>query len=876
MSNNKDDFQSKSIEDVLKELNTDKEKGLSDSEVKERIQKYGLNEIPEKEETFLHRILRRFWGPIPWMIEIAAILSAAVQKWEDFGIITALLLVNAFIDLWQESKALSALSVLKEKLAKKATVLRNSVFSSIDAKELVPGDIIKIKIGEILPADVKLIEGEYLQIDQSALTGESMPVTKHSNDTAYANSVAKQGEMISVVTLTGLNTYFGKTVSLVAKAEKEQKSHFQKMVIKVGNYLIFTTIIMAVIIILTALYRHENMIDILRFTLVLTVAAIPVALPAVLTVTMAVGAINLAKKQAIVSRLASIEELAGIDILCSDKTGTLTKNQMTVAVPITYSGFDVKDLMIFAALSSKEENNDPIEIPVFDYLKKNNLYEDLKNYKVEKFTPFDPVNKRTQAVVNKNDEKFIITKGAPQVILKLSAKSIDINLVSKSVSDFAGKGYRTLGTAIKKEEDKDFKFVGIIPLYDPPRDDAKETIAQANKLGLNVKMVTGDNVAIAKQISLQLGLNTNILEVDELKSSNSAEFIKMTEILAKTIHQKLNPDLPESKVNEFAQEVSKEIESAFQTENVGKDLSKKHESEMLKLIEESGGFAQVFPEDKYSIVEQLQKGGHIVGMTGDGVNDAPALKKADAGIAVAGATDAARAAADLVLMAPGISVIIDAVKQARVIFERMNSYAIYRIAETLRVILFMTLAILIFNFYPVTAIMIIMLALLNDIPIITIAYDNTKIDPYPVKWNNRELFGLSTLLGIAGVISSFLIFFLLETYSNLPQALIQSAIFTKLIIAGHATIFNTRTNDWFFKKPFPSKSLLLASLLTAFLGLIVGVYGIFVPAIGWKWGLIVTVYAFAWFLFNDTVKVFFYRNFIKENKIFHKFFGQKQ
>ncbi len=874
-ADSQDDFQSKSIEDVLKELGTNLKTGLSDAEVQARIKKYGLNEIPEKEETFLHRVLRRFWGPIPWMIEIAALLSAAVQKWDDFVIISTLLFVNAFIDLWQESKALSALSVLKKKLAKKATVLRNGIFSSIDSKGLVPGDIIKIKIGEILPTDVKLIEGEYIQIDQSALTGESLPVTKHPNDTAYANSVAKQGEMISVVTLTGSNTYFGKTVSLVAKAEKEQRSHFQKMVVKVGNYLIFTTVSLAIIIILTALYRHENMINILRFTLVLTVAAIPVALPAVLTVTMAVGAIALSKKQAIVSRLASIEELAGIDILCSDKTGTLTKNLMTVAAPITYTGFDIKDLMIFAALSSKEENNDPIEVPVYDYLKKNNLYDQLKYYKVEKFTPFDPVNKRTEAVVSRNNEMLTITKGAPQVILKLSAKSVDSDRVSKTVNDFAKKGYRTLGAAVKKGDDKDFKFVGIIPLYDPPRDDAKETIAEANKLGLNVKMVTGDNVAIAKQISDQLGLNSNILEADELKSGNNVEFIKMTEILAKTIQQKLNPDLPEAKIKEFAQEVSKEIEATFHEENIGKDKVKKHESEVLRLIEESGGFAQVFPEDKYTIVEQLQKGGHIVGMTGDGVNDAPALKKADAGIAVAGATDAARAAADLVLMAPGISVIIDAVKQARVIFERMNSYAVYRIAETIRVIFFMTLAILIFNFYPVTAIMIIILALLNDIPIITIAYDNTKIDPFPVKWNNRELFGLSTLLGIAGVISSFLIFFLLESYSNLSQPLIQAAIFTKLIIAGHATIFNTRTSDWFFKKPFPSKSLLIASLSTAFLGLIVGVYGIFVPAIGWKWGLIVTGYALAWFLFNDAVKVFFYRNFIRENKIFHKFFNKE-
>jgi H+-transporting ATPase len=867
MTDDKNDYKSKTIEEVLKEFNTNKETGLSEAEASDRVSKYGLNEIPEKEETFLHRVLRRFWGPIPWMIELAAILSAVVQKWDDFGIITALLFVNAGIDLWQESKALSALSVLKQKLAKKATVMRDGIFKSIDAKELVPGDIIKIKIGEILPADVKLIEGEYLQIDQSALTGESLPVTKHSSDIAYANSVAKQGEMISVVTLTGLNTYFGKTVSLVAKAEKEQKSHFQKMVIKVGNYLIFTTLVMVIIIILTALYRHEDMINIFRFALVLTVAAIPVALPAVLTVTMAVGAINLAKKQAIVSRLASIEELAGIDILCSDKTGTLTKNQMTVADPVTYSGYKIDELMIFAGISSKEENNDPIEVPIFDFLRNKNLYDKLKDYKVEKFTPFDPVNKRTEAIVVKDGKRIVITKGAPQVILKLSSNSVDADTVNRTINEFANKGYRTLGTALRKNEENKFTFVGIIPLYDPPRDDAKETLAEAANLGLNVKMVTGDNVAIAKQISAQLGLSSNVLEADELKSGQSLQFLMMSEILAKTIHKQLRPDLPEDKIKELAMEVSKEFESTLQAESPALDKNKKHESEMLQIIEEAGGFAQVFPEDKYTIVEQLQKGDHIVGMTGDGVNDAPALKKADAGIAVAGATDAARAAADLVLMAPGISVIVDAIKQARVIFERMNSYAVYRIAETIRVIFFMTLSILIFNFYPVTAIMIIILALLNDIPIITIAYDNTKIDPFPVKWNNRELFGLSTLLGVAGVISSFLIFYILETYSGLSQALIQSAIFTKLIIAGHATIFNTRTSDWFFKKPFPS---------TAALGLFVGVYGIFIPAIGWKWGLIVTVYALTWFLFNDTVKVFFYRNFIKKDKIFHKFFGQVQ
>ncbi len=856
-----------SVEEVLQELKTDSAYGLSNEEVAKRIQEQGLNEIPEKEESAIHRIFRRFWGPIPWMIEIAAILSAVVKRWEDFGIITALLLVNAVIDFWQESKALNALKVLKGKLAHKSTVFREGAFREIDAKGLVAGDIIKIKIGEILPADVKLISGEFLQVDQSALTGESLPVTRHAGDIAYANAIVKQGEMLGVVINTGMNTYFGKTVALVAKAQKEQRSHFQKMVVKVGDYLIFMTLIMAAIILLAAVYRHENMLEIFRFTLVLTVAAIPVALPAVLTVTMAVGAMSLAKKQAIVSRLAAIEELAGIDILCSDKTGTLTKNQMTIAEPVTFERYSSDDLMLFAALASKEENSDPLETPVFLYLKEHKIYDKIKNYSQENFKPFDPVSKRTEAVIRSGKEHFVVTKGAPQVILKLCGKNIEKDTVTGPVNKYAEKAYRTIGVAVKNENESEFHYVGLIPLFDPPRDDASETIAEAQKLGLNVKMVTGDNVAIAKQIALKLGLDPNILEAEKLRQGRHDELFVLTEVLSKAIIQKLDEGISEEKATKIAVEIAEEVKKQLPVERLPKGYIRSHESEIVDVIEKASGFAQVLPEDKYTIVEKLQKANHIVGMTGDGVNDAPALKKADAGIAVSGATDAARAAGDLILLTAGISVIVAAIKMARIIFERMKSYTIYRIAETIRVILFMTLSILVFNFYPITAIMIILLALLNDIPILTIAYDNTRIDEKPVRWDNSELLGLSTLLGIAGVISSFLIFFLLETYSGLSQALIQTAIFVKLIVAGHGTIYNTRTTDWFFKKPYPSAPLFWASLSTAVFGTLIGVLGIFIPAISWKLALLVWGYAAVWFLFNDVVKVFFYRIVIKDRRL---------
>ncbi|WP_457680729.1 plasma-membrane proton-efflux P-type ATPase [Thermovibrio sp.] len=851
-----DEFKNKTIEETVRELGTSLERGLSEEEARRRLQKYGYNEVPEKEEPLWHRIFRRFWGPIPWMIEIAAILSALVKHWEDFVIIMVLLFVNAGVDFWQEHKALSALKVLKEKLARKSLVLRDGKWKEIDAKLLVPGDVIKIKIGDIIPADVKLDHGgDFILVDQSALTGESLPVMKKPGDIAYANSVVKKGEMVAIVVGTGLDTYFGKTVQLVAKAEKEQRSHFQEMVIKVGNFLIAITLILIAITIFVELNRGKPFIELLQFSLVLTVAAIPVALPAVLTVTMAIGALYLAKRQVIVSRLAAIEELAGVDVLCSDKTGTLTMNKMTVSVPFTVNGYKSEDLMFYAALASKEENNDPIEIPIFEWLKKHNLYEKVKKCKQLKFVPFDPVRKRTEALVECEGKRFVATKGAPQVIVALCDQSeFDVKVVESKVEEFAENGFRTLGVAYKNPEEEKFHFVGLIPLYDPPRPDSKEAVQEAKRYGVEVKMVTGDNIAIARYIARILGIGDKIISARELREEGFEEYVILAQVIAKAILkvEGLSPEEAEKKAKEIAQLVKKELENA----PLPKGTIRRHESEIIKLIEEANGFAEVFPEDKYFIVDKLQKAGHIVGMTGDGVNDAPALRKADCGIAVANATDAARAAAALVLLKPGLKVIIKAFEIAREIFGRMEAYTIYRIAETIRVLFFMTLSILIFQFYPITTVMIILLALLNDIPILTIAYDRVKISPKPVRWNFYELNVMSFWLGVAGVLSSFTIYFLLETYWKLPQDLIQSIIFTKLVVAGHGTIFNTRVKDWFYKKPWPSAALYLASNTTAIIGTIIAVYGFgLITPIGWKWAIFIWGYAFVWFLFNDAVKM---------------------
>ncbi len=861
-----EDYEKLSVDETLKALQADKDKGLAPEDAKKRLEQYGYNEIPEKEESTFHRVFRRFWGPIPGMIEVAALLSAVVRRWEDFTIIMILLLTNAFIDLWQESKALNALKVLKNKLAKEALVLRDGKFQTVDARELVPGDIIKVRIGDLVPADVKLIAGDYIQADQSALTGESLPVSKKVGDVAYSNSIIKQGEMMAVVTNTALNTFFGKTVALVAKAQREEKSHFQKAVIQIGNYLIIITIFLAAIILITALFRHEDMLEILRFTLILTVAAIPVALPAVLSVTMAVGAMNLAKKQAIVSRLVSIEELAGVDVLCSDKTGTLTQNRMTVSDPVPFGGHTVKELMLYAALASREENKDPIETPIFEYIQKTGQTEELTRYQQTKFTPFDPVSKRTEAIVKSGDKTFLVTKGASQVILELCGEQVNQEEILGKVEDFAEKGFRTLGIAVKEPEAENFDFIGLLPLFDPPREDSQATIKKAMALGLSVKMVTGDNIAIAKQIANVLGIGDNIFDARDLRGASNKELIILGKIISTAVFKKMSPNVSERDTEEFAKGVVKDIEKELDNIELPKGYVKRHESEILSVIEEADGFAQVFPEDKYLIVDKLQKAGHIVGMTGDGVNDAPALKKADAGIAVSGATDAARAAADLVLMAPGLSVIVDAIEGARVTFERMKSYSLYRIAETIRVILFMTASIVIFNFYPVTAIMIIILALLNDLPILAIAYDNTKVDNEPVRWNMTEVMSISTMLGILGVIASFGIFYIAEEYMHLSAPVVQSFIFLKLAVAGHLTIFITRTEDRFWRKPYPAPILLWAAVLTKILATLFVVYGWFVAPIGWKNALIVWVYALAWAVVNDFVKVWAYK-LLRKDKI---------
>jgi H+-transporting ATPase len=771
--------------------------GLSLAEAQRRLETYGYNELAEETVNPLLKFLSYFWGPIPWMIEAAAILSAIVQHWADLGIILALLIVNAVVGFWEEYQAGNTIEALKAKLAPNARVKRDGQWSTIPARELVPGDVIRVRIGDIIPADARLLEGDPVQVDQSALTGESLPVTHESGDGVYSGSILKQGEADALVYATGENTYFGRTAHLVEEAHTT--SHFQRAVLKIGDYLIVLAVALVILILGVALFRGDDMLTTLEFALILTVAAIPVAMPTVLSVTMAVGARLLSAKQAIVRRLASVEEMAGIDVLCSDKTGTLTQNKLTLGEPFTVEGVEADQVIRSAALASRAEDQDPIDLAVLSGLKDGPHAAD---YTVTHFQPFDPVSKRTEASIQSPDGMaFKVSKGAPQVILALIPNAADVQpQVEKAVQGFAARGFRSLGVA-RSDADGQWQFLGVLPLYDPPREDSKATLETAKQMGMRVKMVTGDQVAIAKEIARQLDLGTDILDAALFSEGQHHE-------------------------------------------------GGQHD----EAIEDSDGFAQVFPEHKYHIVDVLQKRGHIVGMTGDGVNDAPALKKADAGIAVSGATDAARSAADIVLLTPGLSVIIDAVKESRRIFQRMNSYSIYRIAETVRVLLFMTLSILVFNFYPVTAVMIVLLALLNDGAILSIAYDRVYYSDEPEAWDMPRVLGVASILGIIGVVASFGMFYIGERVLHLDRATVQSLMYLKLSVAGHLTIFITRTKGHFWSiKPAP---ILVAAVLgTQAVATLIATFGLFMAPIGWKLALFVWGYALAWFLVNDWVKL---------------------
>ncbi len=797
-------------------------KGLTSEEAKAQLAKDGPNAIVAKEEPLWHKLFGYFWGPIPWMIEAAAIISLLRADWPDFIVVTGLLLYNAAVGFWQDAKAANALAALRKGLALKASALRDGKWQSVEAIDLVVGDMVDVTAGEIVPADLLLTGGSYLSIDQAALTGESLPVGKAVGDVAYSGSIAKQGDMQGVVTAIGNNTFFGRTAKLVAAAGA--KSHSQKAVVQIGDFPILLAAALAVVLVGVNVYRTmvvpghwswDQAGQIAQFVLVLLVASVPVALPAVMSVTLALGALALSKQKAIVSRLSAIDELAGVDILCSDKTGTLTQNKLTLSTPIPFGGTRAEDIVMGAALATKIGSEDAIDEAVLKGVADPKA---LAAYKQTNLVPFDPVNKRTMTtVVDPKGKTWHYAKGAPQAISALcKLDSATETAYDDKVEDLAQHGFRALGVASSEDDSKTWKLLGLLSLLDPPRPYAASTIAQTKKLGLEVKMVTGDDVAIGSEISAQLGLGTHLLVAGDV-------FPKGTD-----------PDhIP---------------------------LGAAH------AVERADGFGRVFPEHKFEIVKSLQQTGHIVAMTGDGVNDAPALKQADCGIAVSGATDAARSAAALILTAPGLSTIVNAIVEARKIFERITSYVYYRIAMTIAIMLVVVMSSVIFNIQPLTAIMIVALALLDDIPIMTIAYDNVRTGDSPVRWNMHRILIFSGLMGLMATAQSFGLVLLgmewmndqsLMSWIHIDPHHLQTMLFLQLAAGGHMLLFVVRSRKAMILPPWPSAPLFFAIVATQIVAVLMCAYGVLVPALPWALIGVVWAYVIVWTILTDIVKLIF-------------------
>ena len=811
-------FEEASVEEVLEKLSTDPASGLSDDEANRRREQYGPNTIEEEEESLLLRLLSHFWGPIPWMIEVAALLSLGAQRWEDFAVIFTMLLINGGVGFWHENKATNAIKALKERLTLQAIVRRDGRRRTIDAEELVPGDIILLRIGNVAPADAKLLPDQHLSIDESALTGESLPVDKEEGQPVYSGTTVKRGDSEAVVTATGRRTKFARTVELVEEAD--EASHFQKAVLRIGYFLIALTLFLDLVIFyVSVFFRGDPWLQVALLVMALTLAGIPSALPAVLSVTMSIGAHRLARMKAIVSRLAAMEEMAGLEVLCADKTGTLTLNQLTLQDPVLIEAKDERDLILAAALTCPpEETDDPIDAAVLNGFRQRFDESELDHYQISDFQPFDPTSKRAEAEARGDGDKFRVAKGAPQVILDLVDPTEDgRRQVVQQVEELGKQGFRCLGVA--RNAGDTWSYLGLLPLLDPPREDSADVIHQAQNHGIDVRMVTGDHAAIGRQVAAQVGL---------APEGHEPHVVEATELFG-------------------------------EAEEAAEGAQKAGTAQIRRQVLSAQGFAQVTPDHKFRLIKVFQQQDRIVGMTGDGVNDAPALQQADVGIAVAGATDAARSASDLVLTLPGLGVITRAVEESRRIFERMTSYATYRITETMRVLMFIAIAILLLGYYPVTPIMIVLLAILNDIPIMAIAWDNARTAKHPVRWDMPRVLTIASVLSVIGLVSSFLLFWYFNFYRELPRGEVQTLMFLKLLVAGHMTLFVTRSRGWMWHKPWPNLWMFLALEGTQVAGTLVAVFGLLVTPIGWLNAAIVWGYAIVWILVLDAAKVLTYR-----------------
>lgn len=748
----KDSLVKSDVNKVIELLQTDINKGLSEKEAEERIKKYGYNTVEEEKRNPLKELGKKFWNATAWVLEVAAVLSFVLGRYLDFYIIVALIVFNAFLSFSEEQRANRALEILKSKLQVQARVLRDGQWKLIPAALLVPGDIVRVRAGDFVPADVKIIHGE-VEVDQSALTGESLSVYRRENETIFSGSIIRRGEATGIVILTGQNTYFGKTVELVKIAKPRLR--VEQVVAKIVFWMMVIVAVLLVISGVVFVIKGENILEFLPLALVLIVAAIPIALPAMFNISLALGSQSLSKAGVLITRLDAIEGASTMNVLATDKTGTITLNKLSVHKVIPIKGND-KDVILYGALASTEANQDPIDLAFINKAKEMNL--NLAEWRIKQFVPFDPSTRRTESLVEKDGKALRLSKGSIDTISKLCGLQNTEELYMKAEEE-AKIGCRVLAVA-KKEEEK-WELVGLVSLRDPPRPDSAELVKELRDLGVKTIMLTGDALPIAKQIAKEVGIGENVERMSDVKE---------------------NPEL----------------------------------------IEKVDGLAEVYPEDKYTVVKLLQQKGNVVGMTGDGVNDAPALRQADVGIAVSNATDVAKAAAAVVLTSPGLRNIVDMIKIGRQIYERVRIWILSRIVRTFQNVIFVALAFILFGKFIISTFGMVLLLFMFDFVTLTMSTDKVTWPKKPAAWNINQLVIVSALIGGVMIIESFIAISFIQ---NLPLHVMQTLIFAYLLYSNIFNLLNVREMRNFWDS-MPSRIMLLSMILDIIASFLIVTFGI--------------------------------------------------
>ena len=810
------DISAASVPAALATLQVTAEAGLSAAEVANRRKEDGYNEVAEKTEHPVLAFLRKFWGISAWMLELIMVLSAVLGKYTDLVVVGALLVINAVLSFMQERRAAGVVATLRQRLQVNARVRRDSSWVVVPARELVPGDIVRIRPGDIIPADIKLITGT-LSIDQSALTGESKDADKAPADVLSSGSVVRQGEGNGVVILTGAKTYFGRTTQLVQEASP--KLHIEAVVAKVVRWLFVIVGTLIGVVVVLSLIRGVPLLEMIPLMLVLLMSAVPVALPVMFTVSMAVGAKELAKHGVLVTRLSATEDAATMDVLCVDKTGTITMNRLAVTGVLPQDHATEATVLQAAAQASQESNQDPIDLAFLAAARERHVFDNTSAVTPISFAPFDAKNRRTEAVVEQDGQRFRVMKGAVRTVAEacgLPAPAIEA--LEAQVGASALKGYRTLAVA-RGPETGTPALLGLVNLFDPPRPDAGQLIAQLRDLGVSVKMLTGDALAVASEIAKGVGL-PNIQRVADLKAASAQAGNKAVDLLA------------------------------------GAD-----------------GFAEVYPEDKYIVVQHLQASGHVTGMTGDGVNDAPALRQAEVGIAVSTATDVAKGAASVVLTEPGLTNILALVEQGRTIYQRILTWVLNKISRTILKAAFVAIAFVVTGKFVVSALAMLLLVFMTDFAKIALATDRVRPSQQPETWNIGGFVTISAVLGIAMVAEALL--FLWLGWSRFGLATDDGALYTfsflTLLYMAVFSIVSARERSWFWTT-MPSKTLMAALVADALIGTAVTFVGLsgFTPL---SWGQTLAVLAFSLvscLVVNDALKVAMIKRYVADRRRTHE------